>query len=364
LMNNFAETDSRAIRYQTLRALGESGSVFVLPFLKDKLKSSDERLVWHALIAIGQLPLEKAPAEVSAMLLDESPLVRMAALFALSNLKDSQTIAFILNRLEDEDQYVRAVAILALQMFDFHEDWLPRLEPLITDGCTWVRLEAARLLMRELLIPSREALMRMIRDENTQIRFFGTKLAAYFLEEDFRPALDYCSSIKGGSARRNARQLLKRLDWKKWSKDPELLEQKKREAREREQNEASRKRLQSLRKGAKETIKMLIDAGWKSLMVTEVSGSNYVDWEILYADLKTGQQLELEREPENPHDADAVLVLDTEGNKLGYIPAYRNKGLAERLDRDEKFMTILLQVDYEARVQKLHIEVFVKEYGN
>jgi HEAT repeat protein len=197
LMDNFGETESRAIRYQTLRALGESGSVLVLPFLKDALKSSDERLVWHALIAIGQLPLEKAPAEVSAMLLDESPLVRMAALFALGNLKDSKTIPFILNHLEDGDQYVRAVAILTLQKFDFQEDWLPLLEPLVSDDCTWVRLEVARLFLGELLIPSREALMHMLQDENTQIRFFGTKLAGYHLEEDLRSALEYCASIKG-----------------------------------------------------------------------------------------------------------------------------------------------------------------------
>jgi len=71
--------------------------------------------------------------------------------------------------------------------------------------------------------------------------------------------------------------------------------------------------------------------------------------------------LELKREPENPYDANAVLVLDKAANKLGYIPAYRNKDLAVRLDAGEEFRTILLQVDYEARVEKLFIEVFTKE---
>jgi hypothetical protein len=77
LMQFFNKTDIRAIRYQTLRALGGSGSVFVLPFLKEALKSPDERIAWHALLAIGSLPLENAPAEVGAMLLDENPVVRM-----------------------------------------------------------------------------------------------------------------------------------------------------------------------------------------------------------------------------------------------------------------------------------------------
>jgi phosphoserine phosphatase len=181
------------------------------------------------------------------------------------------------------------------------------------------------------------------------------------LEEDLRSALEYCASIKGGSARRNARQLLKRLDWKKWSKDPELLKKKKAEERRREQNQASRKRLRALRKEAREVIRKLKDAGWESLMVTHVAGSNYVDWETLYADLEVGEVLPLKREPENEYDANAIMVLDKERNKLGYIPAYANKGLAERLDAGEEFRIILLQVDYEARVQKLHIEVFGKK---
>lgn len=71
--------------------------------------------------------------------------------------------------------------------------------------------------------------------------------------------------------------------------------------------------------------------------------------------------MEFEREPENPHDANAILVIDKEGNKLGYIPAYCNKGLAERLDAGEKFRSILLQVDYDNRVYQLHIEVFRKK---
>ena len=95
-------------------------------------------------------------------------------------------------------------------------------------------------------------------------------------------------------------------------------------------------------------------------MGTYVAGSNYVDWEMLYADLEAGEALTMKREPENPHDENAVLVLDKEGNKLGFIPAYRNKDLAARLDAGDEFRTILLQVDYEARVEKLFIEVFTK----
>lgn len=317
LMEHFNNIDSRAIRYQTLRALGESGSVFVLPFLLGVLKSPDERMIWHALNAIGQLSLSKAPAEVSAMLLDESPVVRMASLFALGSLKDEQTIPFILNRIEDKDPFVRAVMLQTLGAFPFCDDWLTRLDHSARDASTWVRLETARLLQGEHSITSREALIQMLRDENVQVRLFATQLASYHLKEDLRPALEYCASIKGGSARRNARQLLERLNWQMWSKDPELLAMKKKEAIQQKQEKVHKKHSQELRKRVADKRKVLREEGWVSLLVTQVAGAAYVDWETLYAGLEIGELLGLKREPGNPHDDNAILVLDEEENKLG-----------------------------------------------
>ena len=74
-----------------------------------------------------------------------------------------------------------------------------------------------------------------------------------------------------------------------------------------------------------------------------------------------GEPLELKREPEIPHNANAILVLDKKGNKLGYVPAVRNKRLAKKLDAREPVKTILLQVGIDARVHQLHIEVFIMQ---
>jgi hypothetical protein len=262
--------------------------------------------------------------------------------------------------LQDSDPTVRATALIVLRKFKFEEGWLPHLEPLVADENPWVRLETSRLLLETQRIPSRTALIRMLQDEHALIRFFATKIAVYYLKEDLRPALEVCAGIKGGYAKRNAKQLIERLNWEKWSEDPELLKRKKAEARQRELNEASRKRLQKLRQGVKNAINALKSDGWESLMVTDVAGSAYVDWNTLYADLEAGEPLELKREPENAFDANAILVLDRMGNNLGYIPAYRNEALAARLDAGEVFKTILLQVNHDIRVHQLHIEVFVK----
>ena len=98
--------------------------------------------------------------------------------------------------------------------------------------------------------------------------------------------------------------------------------------------------------------------------MAKVAGSAYVDWETLYADLAVGEPLVLKREPENPHDAHAIIVLEKKGNKLGVIAAVHNKGLAKILDAGESVKTIILKVDTTAIIHKLHIEVFtMKQEG-
>ena len=80
----------------------------------------------------------------------------------------------------------------------------------------------------------------------------------------------------------------------------------------------------------------------------------------MFADLAVGEPLALKRELENNHDPIFIIVLDKKGNKLGVMPAVRNKGLAKKLDAGEAVKIILLQVDTTARIHKLHIEVFVR----
>ena len=96
-------------------------------------------------------------------------------------------------------------------------------------------------------------------------------------------------------------------------------------------------------------------------MVVWVAGSNYVDWERLYFPLKAGEHLGLRREPDNPHDALAIMVVDDNEEKLGYIPRDDNQELARKLDEGEEFITIILEMDLESPYQKLCIGVFERD---
>jgi hypothetical protein len=52
----------------------------------------------------------------------------------------------------------------------------------------------------------------------------------------------------------------------------------------------------------------------------------------VWRDLRVGDALELAREPDNPHDRNAVAVR-WRGHKLGYVPRRENGALAWGLDR-------------------------------
>jgi len=69
------------------------------------------------------------------------------------------------------------------------------------------------------------------------------------------------------------------------------------------------------------------------LIESHVAGTSHID-EVkeIEPDLSVGEFLVLRREPENPHDKLAILILDKSGRKLGYVPQAKNEILARLLD--------------------------------
>lgn len=77
-----------------------------------------------------------------------------------------------------------------------------------------------------------------------------------------------------------------------------------------------------------------------------VAGLYYHHGPVLWPRLATGDALALVREPDNPHDRQAVRV-DWHGWKLGYIPRVQNTAVAQMLDRGESL---------HARIDELVVE--------
>ena len=68
-----------------------------------------------------------------------------------------------------------------------------------------------------------------------------------------------------------------------------------------------------------------------------LAGYRYYEAPALAGMLRPGERLDLIREPENPHDANAVRV-EWQGRKLGYVPRTANAALAWSMDGGQEFL--------------------------
>lgn len=81
-----------------------------------------------------------------------------------------------------------------------------------------------------------------------------------------------------------------------------------------------------------------------SKIFTKIVGQTFIkDGEQKLSALVVGETLELEREPDNNYDKNAIKVIG-KGEKVGFINADAARSLAERLDGGEKFRCIVEQV--------------------
>lgn len=71
------------------------------------------------------------------------------------------------------------------------------------------------------------------------------------------------------------------------------------------------------------------------LQQSPLAGFQYHQGPQLWAQLQTGQALDLTREPANPYDQRAVRI-DWNGAKLGYLPRLENAAASQLLDRGER----------------------------
>ena len=76
--------------------------------------------------------------------------------------------------------------------------------------------------------------------------------------------------------------------------------------------------------------------------------------------LRVGDALELSREPDNAHDANAVRV-DWRGRKLGYVPRRENAALARGLDQGATLRARIVRLEpHPNPARRVRFEVFVE----
>lgn len=91
-----------------------------------------------------------------------------------------------------------------------------------------------------------------------------------------------------------------------------------------------------------------------------LAGFRYHEAPLLFSELRLGDRLDLVREPDNPHDPNAVRV-EWRGRNLGYVPRRDNPALAWAMDGGEAVSARIsvLRAHRNPR-QRIEFEVFVE----
>lgn len=91
-----------------------------------------------------------------------------------------------------------------------------------------------------------------------------------------------------------------------------------------------------------------------------LAGFRFHDAAQVWPELKVGDALELAREPDNPHDANAIRV-EWRGRVLGYVPRRENAALAWGLDRGAALRARISRLDWHPNpARRVEFEVFVE----
>ena len=78
-----------------------------------------------------------------------------------------------------------------------------------------------------------------------------------------------------------------------------------------------------------------------TILKTQVAVFQYYRGDSIWQSLKTGQELKLKREPQNPYDEKAIEIY-WKTKKLGYIPEVDNEGIANLMDQGKDIRAFIL----------------------
>ena len=94
-----------------------------------------------------------------------------------------------------------------------------------------------------------------------------------------------------------------------------------------------------------QTLKPLSQNNKILLQTSPLAGFQYHQGEIIWPQLKIGDALTLQREPQNQRDSHAIAVYWNQ-SKLGYVPRRENRTLAQMLDREQNLQAQIQQLQY------------------
>ena len=97
------------------------------------------------------------------------------------------------------------------------------------------------------------------------------------------------------------------------------------------------------------------------LLECVVAGTAFRSVKTVEPQLKAGAMLALKREPTNPHDPLAIMVLAETGHHLGYVPRAKNEALARLMDAGKILFAKLEAKDWQSDWLKLTAHIYLRD---
>lgn len=92
-----------------------------------------------------------------------------------------------------------------------------------------------------------------------------------------------------------------------------------------------------------------------------LAGFRHYEAPNLWGDIRPGDPLALVREPDNPHDSNAVRV-EWRTFKLGYVPRAENAGVARQMDRGANLVARVSKVQMtRAPNKRIEFEIYLPQ---
>lgn len=98
------------------------------------------------------------------------------------------------------------------------------------------------------------------------------------------------------------------------------------------------------------------------LFKTYIAGTQYYSAKDNIKKIKEKDFLIFQREPENQYDRKAIVVMDLEGNKFGYIPRANNNIISNLMDAGKNIYGKIAHKKYSGDYINLEIKVFMRDY--
>ena len=93
-----------------------------------------------------------------------------------------------------------------------------------------------------------------------------------------------------------------------------------------------------------------------------IAGTTHIEDESVFNTVKDGDSLVLQREPDNRFDEYAILVLNGEGRKLGYIPEKDNLVFARLMDAGKLLTAKIVHMENKGSFRQINIDIYLVDF--